>query len=217
MITFAPNRGIFSYWMSRCVGPQGRVVAFEPQPELVVHLHELRRSFSLNRLEIIEAGLSSTAGELTLRRPKKFWGGAGFEGNAEDDGTCDLIQVRVTKLDDHFAGHSARPIAFIKCDVEGHELHVFQGGSRILSEDRPDLLFECHKATDPKCKVFSYLRSLDYAGFCFFGDGMAPIADLPALRHRMHKRAMKDFVFVPRERAAGLRMAGSASARSAVA
>jgi len=216
-VDIGANRGIFSYWMSRCVGPDGRVVAFEPQPELAVQLQELRRDFSLNRLEIVEAGLSSTAGVLTLRRPKDFWGGASFQGSDADDGGCDLIRVRVLKLDDHFAAHPDRPIAFIKCDVEGHELHVFQGGQRILTEDRPDLLFECHEAADTNCPVFSYLRSLDFVGFCFFGNGFAPIADFPALYHRMHKRARQDVVFVPRERAAGLRLAGRTTAHPVAA
>lgn len=216
-VDIGANQGIFSYWMSRCVGPEGRVVAFEPQPELAAHLQELRRGFGLNRLEIVEAGLSSAAGELTLHRPKDFWGGAGFQESTVDDGTCDLIRVQVTKLDDHFAGHADRPIAFIKCNVEGHELQVFQGGQRILTQDRPDLLFECHEAADTNCPVFSYLRSLQYAGFCFFGDGFAPIADFPALCERMYKRARQDVVFVPRERAAELRLAGSTTARRVAA
>lgn len=212
-VDIGANQGIFSYWMCQCVGPQGRTIAFEPQPELADHLHELRRDFSLNQLEIVEAGLSSTSGELTLRRPKDFWGGASFEGGTEDDGTCDLIRVRIMKLDDYLAGHADRPIAFIKCDVEGHERHVFQGGQRILTEDRPDLLFECHMAADPACEVFSYLRSLDYSGFCFVGQGFAPVADFPALRPNLHKRALQDFVFVPRERAAGMILPASTSAR----
>lgn len=203
-VDIGANQGIFSYWMSHCVGPEGRVVAFEPQPELAMHLHELRRDFALRRLQIVEAGLSSEAGERTLHRPKQHWAGAGFRMGVEDDGACDLIRVPVMRLDDHFAEHADRPIAFIKCDVEGHELDVFTGGQRVLAEDRPDLLFECHHGDEPHVPVFSYLQGLGYVGFCFFRNGFAPVADFPALRHRMHKRARQDFVFVPHERAGEL-------------
>ena len=211
-VDIGANQGIYSYWMSKCVGPSGRVVAFEPQPELAVHLNELRRDFGLNRLNVVGAGLSCAAGELTLRRPKNFWGGAGFEDHLKER-ACDVMKVRVLKLDDYFAEHVDRPVAFIKCDVEGHELKVFQGGRRILSEDRPDLLLECHSAEDTSCELFAYLNSLDYTGFCFYGNGFAPVAQFATLRHRMHKRALQDFVFVPRERASELAVDNASPAR----
>jgi len=198
------NWGIYSYWMHSRVGAEGHVIAFEPQPELSAHLRELRDSFRLRRLEIAEMGLSSQIDELTLRRPKAHWGGATFESESEDSNYYDLIKAKVTTLDTYFENHPARPISFIKCDVEGHEHHVFRGGQNILLEDRPDLLFECYDAENPDCKEFSYLKSVDYEGFCFFGDGFAPISDYVSLRPRMHKKAVRDFVFVPKERARAL-------------
>jgi FkbM family methyltransferase len=195
------NQGIYSYWMSRCVGPEGRVIAFEPQPELAAHLRDLRDSFRLRNLEIAEAGLSSRDAELTLRRPKAQWGGASLESYADDARAFDFIPVKVTTIDGYFANHPARPIAFIKCDAENHEHHVFRGGHRILTEDRPDLLFECHGASDPRCEAFAELRTLGYEGYCFFGGGLAPVADYASLRPRMHPKALVDFVFLPAERA----------------
>jgi len=77
---------------------------------------------------------------------------------------------------------------------------VFRGGRRLLIEDRPDLLFECHEAGNPRCEVFTDLASLDYAGYCFFGGGLAPVADYRSLLPGMHRRARADFVFLPVER-----------------
>lgn len=198
------NQGIYSYWMSKCVGNEGRVVAFEPQPELVAHLQKLRGWFRLDNLEIAAAGLSSRDAELTLQRPKVHWGGASLESSAGDPREFDFIPVQVTTIDGYFADHSARPIAFIKCDAENHEHHVFRGGRRVLTEDRPDLLFECHGAGNPRCEAFADLQALGYEGFCFFGGGLAPVADYAALRPRMHPKALVDFVFLPAERATGL-------------
>ena len=199
-VDIGANWGVYSYWMHRCVGPEGHVIAFEPQPELSAHLRDLRECLRLRRLEIAEMGLSSQVGELTLRRPKKHWGGASFEVLSDDSRDVDLITAKVTTLNSYFQNHPARPISFIKCDVERHEYHVFRGGDRILLDDRPDLLFECQTPGDPECKVFSYMASLDYEGFCFFGDGFAPVRDYASLRPRMHKKALVDFVFVPKER-----------------
>jgi FkbM family methyltransferase len=121
------NQGIYSYWMSRLVGNQGQVVAFEPQPELVAHLEDLRQAFRLAPLQIVPQGLSAEDGRLTLHRPRDFWAGAYLaDGRPQADG-IDRITVTVTTLDGHFIRHTGRPVSFIKCDVEGHELSVFPG------------------------------------------------------------------------------------------
>jgi FkbM family methyltransferase len=203
-VDIGANRGIYSYWMHQQVGPQGHVIAFEPQPELQSCLRDLRSCFGLKQLEIAECGLSSQSGELTLRRPHGHWGGASFEKFKSGRNDLDLIPVPITTLDHYLANHAARPISFVKCDVEGHELEVFRGGREILSEDRPDLLFECGNASDPDCPVFLYLKSLGYEGFCFAPQGFAPISEFGSLRPKLHKGALRDFVFLPKERAHGL-------------
>ena len=137
---------------------------------------------------------------MTLRRPKSHWGGASLQTRADDTGIYDIMQVEVTTLDRYCANHPRRPFSFIKCDVEGHEHEVFRGARSILSEDRPDLLFECFHAADPQCDIFSFLKSLDYEGYCFFRNGFAPISEYCNLRSRLHNKALYDFVFVPKER-----------------
>jgi len=181
--------GVYAYWMHRRVGAQGRVIAFEPQPEMAAHLRDLRECLRLHRLEIAETALSSEGGERNLVRPREHWGGASFHGPCRAHREHDLIPVRVTTLDSYLENHPARPVRFIKCDVEGHERHVFQGARRVLLEDRPDLLFECHDAANPRC------------GVCFLENGLAPVAEYGALFPRLHRRARVDFVFLPAERA----------------
>lgn len=204
-IDIGANRGIYSYWLHRCVGAAGRVIAFEPQPELQKHLAELRRSFGLSRLEIAGVGLSSKRGEMTLRRRRSHWGGASFDLHQEDRDDLESIPVEVTTLDDFLAARNLdSPVRFIKCDIEGHELRALRGSARTLSENRPDVLFECHDAANSDCAVFSFLRSLDYEGFCFFGKGLAPVSQYAALRNRIHRKALADFVFLPRERASAM-------------
>ncbi|MBM4092435.1 MAG: FkbM family methyltransferase [Planctomycetes bacterium] len=194
------NQGVYSYWMCRrAVGTAGRVVAFEPQPELAAYLRDLRESFHLHQLEVAESALSAQPGALTLRRPKTHWGGASLEHLPGDHGEVDLIPVTVTTLDSYFQNHVARPIKFIKCDVEAHEHHVFRGAHSILTNDRPDLLFECYDAANPYCEVVNYLNDLDYQGYCFFGNRLAPLAEYAALRPHMNKAALYDFVFLPQE------------------
>jgi len=45
VIDIGANKGIYSYWMSKKVGEEGKVVAFEPQPKLMDHLTQLKADF----------------------------------------------------------------------------------------------------------------------------------------------------------------------------
>jgi FkbM family methyltransferase len=190
------NRGIYSYWMHKKIGSAGRVIAFEPQPELGDVLRQLKAAFKLRRLEIVNAGLSSSAGEAELTRPKQHWGGASLEWSGSDD--VDLLPVRLLTLDDYFAEHDARPVKFIKCDVEGHEYQVFQGGQRLLREDRPELLFECHHALALEEGFFEFLEDLGYQGYFFHQRKLTPLSELEAVCERA-SQGYFNYVFLPRK------------------
>ena len=46
------------------------------------------------------------------------------------------MAVRLTTLDSYFAARSEPPVSLIKCDVEGHELPLLQGGARFRGSGR---------------------------------------------------------------------------------
>ena len=47
------NKGIYTYWLSKKVGKDGKVIAFEPQPELGEYLNDLKKSFDRQVFEKI--------------------------------------------------------------------------------------------------------------------------------------------------------------------
>jgi len=195
VVDIGANRGIYSYWMHKKVGPLGRVFAFEPQPELNTHLNDLKSAFRLERLTVVEAGLSSSIGGRQLIRPKAQWGGGSLELDPSPD--ADTLQIATTTLDEYFLGSPARPLRFIKCDVEGHEYDVFLGGRRVLQEDHPELLFECHDVEARAGNLFSYLNDLGYDGFFFVNGALIPIAQYTRLRGEIPKPYL-NFAFLPR-------------------
>jgi FkbM family methyltransferase len=137
------HRGVYSYWMHRRFRTGTQVVAFEPQPELVEFLCDLKRAFKLDRLHIAPVGLSSRPGTLRMHRPRLHWGAATVDEFTFDDDETEVFDVAVTTIDDFLAEHpELRPVRFIKCDVEYHEAEVLAGAERILREDRPELLVE---------------------------------------------------------------------------
>lgn len=178
LLDIGANKGVFSIYMSRAAGPNGKLLAFEAQPELGAHLQSVKQSFDLDNMVVVNQGLSSKPGVLTMRRSEAGSGMASFHN--DDAEGLDAIDVPVIKLDDYVDEHPTGPVRLIKCDVEGHELEVFRGAERLLLRDRPNLLFECHDSEAEKGELFSYLTGLGYDGFFFH---VAP-ADHRSLFHK---------------------------------
>ena len=165
VLDIGANKGAFSIYMSRAVGPQGKLIAFEAQPELGRHLEAVKQSFKLDNMMIVNKGLSSGSGILTMRRSEAGSGMASFH-SAASAGLQEL-DIPVVRLDDYVHEHALGPVRFIKCDVEGHELEVFKGGERLLRRDRPTILFECHESEAERGDLFRFLTGLGYDGYFF--------------------------------------------------
>jgi FkbM family methyltransferase len=168
LVDVGANMGVFSYYLSRAAGPAGSVYAFEAQPELGPHLRAVARSFGLANLHVVNEGLSSRPGVLRMRREEAGSGRASFHHAASEQ--LEELEIPVTTLDTFFANTAQKPIRFIKCDVEGHELDVFRGAERILKSDGPMLLFECHHDQATKGDLFAFLSGLGYDGVFYHVD-----------------------------------------------
>lgn len=166
VIDIGANKGVFSIYMSRACGPGGKLLAFEAQSELGDHLRNVKQRFALDNMTIVNKGLSSTAGTLTMRRTEVGSGMASFHNRASAG--LDEIEIPVITLDDYVCEHRVGPVSFIKCDVEGHELDVFRGAQKLLERDMPTLLFECHDDEAEGGALFSFLTRLGYEGYFFF-------------------------------------------------
>lgn len=166
LLDIGANFGVYSYYMSKVAGRNGRLFSFEPQPELGIHLDAVRETYQLDNLTIVKQGLSSASGVLKLRRSAPGSGGASFHYEPATD--LEEIDVPVTTMDEFVSANKCSNISFIKCDVEEHELEVFRGGEQTLLEHMPTLLFECHATEAKNGGLFSYLTSLGYDGFFFY-------------------------------------------------
>lgn len=175
------NRGAYSYWMHRAVKAAGHVIAFEPQPELVAYLNDLKQTFGLKQLTIVHAGVSDQVGTLTFVRPRNHWGGGSFHLQ-HNHPNADVFDVSVLTLDDYLATQNLPPVKFIKCDVQDHEIHVFRGARKTLLRERPMLLFEQTERCVREGKIHSYLTGLGYNGYFLHQDRMLEVEQLAAMR-----------------------------------
>jgi FkbM family methyltransferase len=120
--------------------PSSTVFAFEPIPKTFDYLV---RNIHLNGVHNVRAqniGLSNQEGVLTF-----FYYPTG-SGNASSANLTDAVGVEEIKCHvstlDRFASVQAPRVDFIKCDVEGAELLVFQGGLDVLRRFRPIVFTE---------------------------------------------------------------------------
>ena len=209
VLDIGANKGVFSIYMSRAVGADGQLIAFEAQPELGRHLEDVREAFGLRNMTLVNKGLSSSPGVLKMHRPAAGSGMATFEFSGDDK--LESLDVPVITLDDYVAEHDVGKISFVKCDVEGHEFQVFQGGASVLSRDHPTLLFECHDSEVADGKLFAFLEDLGYEGWFFFvspedhaslwhkGRGQfVPVRERTALPHVRPGLQHRNYLFVER-------------------
>jgi FkbM family methyltransferase len=178
------HKGAYLYWMRKAVGPQGRVFAFEPQPKLHAYLDGVVSGFGWTNVELSPLALSDRAGEATIHVPAGP--GETSPGASLEKKSGYGVPVRTDTLDAALSGKAAP--AFIKCDVEGHELSVFRGAARTLERSGPALLIECeqrHLPAHTMQDVFGYLLGLGYSGQFFAEGRLRPLGEFdPSIHQR---------------------------------
>jgi len=190
VLDIGANKGIYSFWLARAVGPRGQVLAFEPQPEMADYIARRRARFGWRNVEIISTALSDSDGSAELSRQRVGDGSASLSRSSSQ-----TISVPLMRLDD-LPGISN--LKFIKCDVEGHELKVFAGAERTIRTFRPVIQFE---ATPPEdLQLFAFLGKLGYSGVMLLGRSYLPPANPAQVPHyKLGLAGHRDFLFFPPE------------------
>jgi FkbM family methyltransferase len=178
------NKGSFTYWLSRwCRG--GRVIAFEPQPELARALADVCQSIGLSNVNVVAKGVYSHSGNRDLFVPEGHQPGASLTQMAKEVESFTILNVPVATLDEYF--DPSDPITLLKIDVEGAEFGVLKGAERILRRHAPLLVFECenrHLAPGNMEGLFSYLKGLGYEGSFVCRRRLLPITEFAAAVHQ---------------------------------
>lgn len=131
------HMGYYTLLGAELVGPRGRVVAFEPNPE---NLDYLRRHVAINAYDNVEVRGEAVAGDVGELRFDAS--GDSFTGRLAAGGS---LAVTVTTLDRAHAEGAPLP-AVVKIDVEGAELDVLHGAEAVIAAAHPVLLVATHSA-----------------------------------------------------------------------
>lgn len=186
VVDIGANRGVYTWMMSRRVGPDGRVHSIEPYPGNVERLNTL--AMSRPNITVHALALSDSDGEATLRVPRHHHldidALASLRTTVDDQSVP--IQVKKRRLDSLIQPNE-QALGFVKCDVEGHEDEVVDGGWRTITHDRPVMAIEIeqrHRAT-PLMDLIGRLVDVGYDCFFLDEDGSHPIAEFEIERHQL--------------------------------
>ena len=137
------NIGQYSLVASRCVGPNGQVHSFEPDPETFRWLTRNVRLNQLKNIPLNQVALFDETGkkDLYLATPQDTGSNSFAMPWTFSGETC---EVSCMTLDEYLKERRIDRVDVVKIDVEGSELPALMGGAECLfkSKNNPILLVE---------------------------------------------------------------------------
>lgn len=139
VLDIGANIGYYCIILSKLVGNEGKVIAFEPTEHFGKILKMNLEANEVTNVEVVNIGLSDKEQQLeidigpssaTLHSPLGY----------------DIIEakevIKLTTLDNFVQQHDIKKIDFIKIDVDGHEPYFFKGAWKALDKFDPIILLE---------------------------------------------------------------------------
>jgi FkbM family methyltransferase len=123
------NIGIYSQFLSRCVGSTGVVHSFEPSPENFRRLQSATKKFA--NVRVSKAAVGEHTGKSTLYVSDKL--NVDHRTYIPEGESRDGVSIDIVALDDYF--QPGQRVDLIKMDIQGYELHALRGAKRVLQEN----------------------------------------------------------------------------------
>jgi FkbM family methyltransferase len=155
VIDVGANVGHYTCHMARCVGPAGRVIAFEPIPETFALLTGNVRAAGAWNVTLFNVAASSSTGVSCMTIPsyqhtrlRNY-----YQAHIASTGEYQVLRVPLDALP------IPQAVRLVKIDAEGHDLEVLKGMESLLRRDRPLLIVEAQESGE----VASWLRLRGYS------------------------------------------------------
>ena len=168
------NEGLYTLFLSKLVGANGRVIAFEPSQR---EYERLQANLSMNDLSNVTAwrtGLydRSATTQLTVAVDKHAGQNTLGEFMYQGVAVAGRETIELARLDDWVAAHGVTKVDFVKLDIEGAEVAALRGAEQTLRRDKPALLLEVApdalaKQGASRAALVELLKSLGYTLYTF--------------------------------------------------
>ncbi len=167
VIDIGANAGVYTFSAAKRVGNSGLVIAVEPFPLCIDLLHATCKINKFNNVAVCGSAISNLVGKL------KFSVGRSSETSKvvvaqELSSQLNTIEVDSITLDSLVDSYRLNKIDFLKIDAEGHELQVLQSATKVLTEYKPQIIYEnCDSTHNQNLPVAEYLRNMGYKLFYY--------------------------------------------------
>jgi FkbM family methyltransferase len=160
VIDVGANIGYFTLLCARAIGPSGRVLAIEAEPETFLQLRANVALNDLDNVELLPVAAHRQSGLIEIwRNSNNFGGHSGYPIDADSS----PIPMQAVRLDDVLDPNT--PVDAIKIDIEGMDHAAVEGLEATIQRWRPTLLVEYYPETierfgDDPIAVLRYFRAL---------------------------------------------------------
>lgn len=206
-----------SYVMSKLIGKEGQIYAFEPSSHSYGHLVLMGKLHNIKNLHTYNLAVSDKASTVCLVTPEKSTGHAGrsfayiTETHQSDIKRADIKadkfikeEVKSVSVDNFVSDNNITKVDFIRCDTEGSEMLIINGAIKTIEKHKPNLLIEIH--SDALKEVFNSSAS-EASGF-LFNLGYHMFREDDGVIHQVtrvdEKEKWKDYFFIHADRISNL-------------
>jgi len=135
--------GYYTVNLAKRVGPQGRVIAFEPIPEARKRLEQNISTNGYNNITVSPYALGNQDGIVYLEDPFTKSRISLTKSENGSNGAND-IKVIIKRMDDLINDLELDRIDIVKMDIEGAEHEALRGMEQSLRKYKPVLVIEVH-------------------------------------------------------------------------
>ncbi len=174
--------------------PNSSIFSFEPIPETFKKLNDNLLLNEISNVKSFNFGFSNRNEELIFFYDKNLTGGTSIK-NILNKEIIEKIECPVKKMDDVIDSITDR-VDFIKCDVEGAELFVYQGGLKTIEKHKPIIYSEMLRKWAAKFNyhpndIINLLHEIGYDCFSFNANG-----ELLLIRSITDNTVETNFIFI---------------------
>jgi FkbM family methyltransferase len=139
VLDIGANIGFYARLLSEMVGPEGRVVCFEPERTNFGHLRN--NTSGLANVTLFNNAVSDRKGTIRIYRSKLL----NVDHRTYPVGNYDSVEdVGSVSIDGLMADGTIPRVDVIKIDIQGYELIAFNGMIELLrSNNKPGIIAEC--------------------------------------------------------------------------
>jgi len=174
-----------------------RIYSFEPVPETFDYLRQNIEINNLENIKIFNFGFYDKEEIIPINFYPEYTVSSSIANLSETNKVVN-IPCKFRTLD-NFINENNLKIDFIKCDTEGSEIFVFQGGLETLKSQRPVIFAEMLRKWTAKFnyhpnEMIKLFKDIGYKCFCINGEYLSEITLMT------DETTETNFFFLPEER-----------------